>query len=257
MIEVDPSDDQASPFNNPLALWSATIQSGRDQEAMAFLHEVIGMGTPEEATGAHHQLTVGLLCQGKADEALPHAAAVASMNPDDSAAAVALASCLLTSGRWAEAWPLWERRCERPAWRTEWLPAASRWHGPGLPEALLILCQDGDGDAIMMARYVPEMAARGCQVAIAAAPRLLPLLSRVEGLSGAVAVTGPIPQDMPWVPCLSLPGIMRTSIETIPAAVGYLTVDSRRAGLWRFGLPHGPKVGLCWASSLSHATPWW
>ena len=256
MTDVAPPD-QSGPFDDPLVLWNAIIQAHREPEAMALLRDMIATGTLEEASGAHAQLSVGLSCLGKADEAAAHAAAVVKACLDDPSAAVELASCLLAAGHWADAWPLFERRCERPAWHTERLPRVSRWYGPGLPECLLVLCEDGDGDAIMMARYVPVMAAKGCRVTIAAEPRLLPLLSRVEGLSGAVAVTGPIPEDVPWVPCLSLPGVMMTTPETIPGAAGYLSADPRRAGLWRFGLPPGLRVGLCWASSANHATPWW
>ena len=77
------------------------------------------------------------------------------------------------------------------------------------------------------------------------------------GRGGRAGHCGVVPQSGAWADSLSLPALLGTTTRTIPGAAGYLTADERLAGLWRFGLPEGFKVGLCWAASTHHATPWW
>ena len=254
-----PAHTFAAPdFSNPLEFWTAAYAAGREHDALVALEDVAGRCDPEAADGARVLLSTGLLAMGRSDDAAGHAANLAAAHPEDAGAAVALAGCLLTAGRWDEAWPLFERRLERPAWRTSRLQETSRWRGGGAPAALTLVCEDGDGDAIMLARYAAPLARSGCRVTFAAAARLLPLLERVEGVAAVVDVEGPLDAAEPWAPVLSLPGLLGTTPATVPSSGGYLTVDARRAGLWAHaGLPDGFRVGLCWASSHRHATPWW
>ncbi len=56
-----------------------------------------------------------------------------------------------------------------------------------------------------------------------------------------------------WVDQLSLPGLLGTTLDTIPAAGGYLSADPGRAAAWRRGLPSGFRVGLVWAGNPAHS----
>jgi hypothetical protein len=74
-----------------------------------------------------------------------------------------------------------------------------------------------------------------------------------------VAKGHPLPDFDCHAPLLSLPGIFRTALDTIPAAVPYLQVDSVEVARWReiiqsrVGMKSALKVGLTWAGNPRHA----
>ena len=63
-------------------------------------------------------------------------------------------------------------------------------------------------------------------------PALVPLL-RASGLTGVIAGGTPLPRFDVHIPLLSLPGVLGTTLETIPASVPYLAADPRLLKHWR------------------------
>ena len=107
------------------------------------------------------------------------------------------------------------------------------------------------GDVIHFARYLPIiLEAGGCPVLICA-PALVPLMRSMPGVE-AVAAAGPLPAYDAWADQMSLPNLMGTTLETIPAATGYLAADPERVQAWRARLPAGRKVGVVFAGSPLH-----
>ena len=133
-----------------------------------------------------------------------------------------LAAVLLSLGRYAEAWPHYERRPRKippvtsvPEWRGEPLDGKS----------LLVWHDEGFGDQIMMARLLPRLAAE--RVSWAVMPPLLrlfsqlcPTLSRVGHLSGRFDY---------WVPAMSLPARVGVTLQSLPSAP-YLSAAPRPSG---------------------------
>jgi tetratricopeptide (TPR) repeat protein len=165
----------------------------------------------------------------------------------------------------------------RGDFETGWAAREARWRVPGLPiiyprfsqpmwlgqtdisgKTILIYADEGMGDAIQLARYVPMVAARGARVILAVHAALVPLLAGVEGASHCVANNSidAIPSFDTYCPMLSLPLAFETQLGTIPAKIPYLpspAEDRVRAWNDRFA-PHGKlRVGLAWAGNPDHS----
>jgi uncharacterized protein (TIGR03032 family) len=147
-----------------------------------------------------------------------------------------------------------------------------RWDGSLIPgQTLLIHTEQGAGDAIQFARYLPLAAERVGKLILVCTPNLFPLFSTVPGIAdirepGSFQLT----EFDTYVPLLSLPHVFGTTLETIPAKLPYLDVallrrrktvplpplpPGRSEGIHSIGREREQeilKVGLVWAGSPTH-----
>ncbi len=108
------------------------------------------------------------------------------------------------------------------------LPGPLWTGGPLVGQTLLIDADQGLGDTIQLARYIPQVAARGARVLLACSPHLIPLLSGLPGLTAAVARNDDLPSYDCWIDQMTLPRLFGTRPSTIPSPGGYLTADPVR-----------------------------
>jgi hypothetical protein len=79
------------------------------------------------------------------------------------------------------------------------------------------------------------------------------LFQTVEGVSQLVSRDDPLPEFDVQSALMSLPLLMKTRMEAIPAAVPYLRADEELSSVWRERLPGGAaKVGLVWVGRATH-----
>lgn len=85
------------------------------------------------------------------------------------------------------------------------------------------------------------------------APTLATLLGRLPGVAAVVTSADPAESD-DHVPLASLPLAFGTTLQTIPAAAGYLEADPRKIELWRArpGPRTRPRIGLAWSGNPLH-----
>ncbi|HEY3677530.1 MAG TPA: tetratricopeptide repeat protein, partial [Bradyrhizobium sp.] len=132
------------------------------------------------------------------------------------------------------------------------------WLGEGSIDGktVLIHADEGLGDCIQFARYIPEVAARGARVILAVAEPIRALLSGLPGVSECLPLPGgPLPSFDLHCPLSSLPLAFNTRLETIPAATSYLPRPSEdRVRVWESRLgPHDKlRVGLVWSGNPAH-----
>ena len=163
-----------------------------------------------------------------------------------------LSLALLAQGRHAEAWPLYESRLT--AFDAMLPPlACPRWQGEPLAgRRLLVVCEQGIGDAVMFIRFVPRLRAMGAaRVTVLCRPELAALLATCEGVDDVV------PSDDgthdAHVPLLSLPLHLQAGPRD-GAPVPYLRALPDRLATWRPVLTPGLRhVGLAWRGSPGHA----
>ncbi len=79
-------------------------------------------------------------------------------------------------------------------------------------------------------------------------PQLVPLLSTCPGVDATVAEGEAPPAFDLQVSLLSLPALLGTTVETVPAEVPYLAAGPERAPAWRQKAEAhaGFRVGVCW-----------
>src|SRR5262249_49291496 len=104
-------------------------------------------------------------------------------------------------------------------------------------------------------RYAGLVKQGGGTVVFECPKALAALLEGQAGIDHLVLQGSPLPPVDFAAPLLSLPGLLGTTLDTIPAAVPYLRADPVRVAHWRGALSHvgGYKVGIAWQGSTTYA----
>jgi hypothetical protein len=124
---------------------------------------------------------------------------------------------------------------------------ASPWTGEPLHgKTILVLGEQGNGDQIQFARYVPELSKLGASVSYLAPTRLHRLF---RTLRGSITLLSDIPQNCRFdfqSPLLSLPGIFEQLGLPIPNTP-YLEAEPANVVKWKKRIGnHGYRVGIIW-----------
>ena len=161
---------------------------------------------------------------------------------------------LLMRGEFAEGWDEYEWRLRSSERKGPRFPE-NPWQGESLGgKHIYVQAEQGFGDTLQFARYIPALAARAGRVTLRVHQQLVQLLR--ESLPG-ITVLGdrgdPPPYQCDTV-LLSLPRLFKTRLETIPAAAPYLRVPTDAAARWKRRLSKmtGIKAGLVWAGNPEH-----
>jgi hypothetical protein len=218
------------------------------------------------AQGGHCIMAAALEAQGRHGEALMHWREAARLAPRSRRDRFNLALALLAHDDFATGWPLYEERLDSPTW-TPWASRASiadhrdRKLRPGDAvegRDIVVFTEQGLGDNMMFARYLPLLAQRGARVTLACQPVLRPIFERIAGIHHLLSP----PPDRPdgklnlsalhfdaFAPLMSLPQIFGTTPETVPVGLPYLLPDPARVAAWRAryeaaGRPGRRRIGL-------------
>ncbi|WP_181706392.1 tetratricopeptide repeat protein [Chthonobacter rhizosphaerae] len=163
-------------------------------------------------------------------------------------AAMALGMTHLIEGDFDAGFKAYEERRRSPRLGLDGGPPA--FHGRDVRgRTLLLLCEQGFGDAIQFVRYAGELKARGAaRVVVGCRPRLAALLAGATGVDAVAVEGGPVPPVDGAIPVMSLPHLLGTRLDTIPAAVPYLTPDPDRVRRFaeRLAETDGLRIGLVW-----------
>jgi tetratricopeptide (TPR) repeat protein len=132
------------------------------------------------------------------------------------------------------------------------------WLGEGSVEGktILVCADEGLGDSIQFARYVPMLAARGARVILAVNNALHPLLSALPGVAQIFSKSASVlPAFDMHCPISSLPLAFGTRLDTIPSEISYLPAPAAsRVQAWedRLGPRNRLRVGLVWSGNPNH-----
>jgi hypothetical protein len=121
-------------------------------------------------------------------------------------------------------------------------------------KTVLLWSEQGIGDTLQFLRYAPFVRAMGARVIVDVHRELVPLV-KTQGLADVVVAAGdPVPAFDVHAPLMSVPFILGTTIDTIPATVPYLRPMPDRVEAWAKRLPADGtrKVGIAWAGARGH-----
>jgi len=130
------------------------------------------------------------------------------------------------------------------------------WQGQDLRgKTLLIEHEQGLGDAIQFARYLPLIKKLGGKIIFRCGPPLFRLIEQLDSVDLMLSRresdnrTG-LEYDY-VVHLISLSNVFGTTIDTIPAKQGYLHADPLLGKTWRdrLGAKNGLRVGLVWSGN--------
>ncbi len=161
---------------------------------------------------------------------------------------------LLLAGNFVKGLPAFESR--PPA-----LAAAAKknylrpfWKGERI-SSLLIWSEQGFGDVIQFSRYIPLVRCAGIRVCLAVQPELIDLMVPLVGAGNVFPRDGTLPECDAQQLIMSIPLIAATRLETIPAAVPYLSADPARLRKFAdlLASDHASlKVGIAWSGRPTH-----
>ncbi len=204
---------------------------------------------PEAFASLGHILTL----QGRLPEAIEACESAIRVRPDFAPAHWNLAIAALSGGDLKRGFAAYEWRKRHPRYRTDFPAIAGlEWDGRNLAgRTILVRAEQGFGDAIQFARYLPAIRQAGGHPVLVCAPSLVPLIQTLPGVC-AITTADPPPAYDFWVDQLTLPTLFGTTLDTVPAPDAYLSADPVRTAIWRQRLPPGRKVGIALAGNPNH-----
>lgn len=233
----------------------ALIAQGKSGEAIDCLRR--GVTLDADFAEAYNSLGAAVSIERRFGEALEHYEHAIQLKPDYTDAHWNRSLIWLLTGDFERGWPAyeWRWRCAR----TGPAPTYSQpcWDGSPLDgRTILLHAEQGLGDTLHFARYAALVAERGGRVVLRCQPPLKSILASCPGIDLLVGYGEPLPQFDVWAALMSLPGLLRTRLETIPAAVPYLSADAELIEHWRRELSplRGFRIGVAWQGSTRH--PW-
>jgi Tfp pilus assembly protein PilF len=223
------------------------------EEAVAEYRKALELskGYPE----AQNNLGSALWDSGYFEEGCRELAKGLELQPGYSAIEANLGMMMLTLGDFESGWKRYEARQKLIPVSLDHHPSAE-WDGSDLHgKRIIIQPEQGFGDTIQFARYVPMVAGRGGRVILLCQPELRRILSTLNGVERVVGQDEPLPEFEIRTRLMSLPGIFKSNLETIPGDVPYLCPEAGLVARWRERLAKetdGLKIGLAWAGSPTH-----
>ncbi len=197
---------------------------------------------------------------GRFDEALASYDDATAIKPDFADAHFNAGAVRLLTGDFARGWQDHEWR-----WGIEQLQGCKRhfaepqWRGSDdiAGRTILIHAEQGLGDTLQFARYVPRVAERAAHVIFEVQKPLHGLMASLAGGAQVVTRDDPLPDFDLHCPLLSLPLAFGTLLENVPAQTPYLSAPPDKIGAWRDRLGKHDKlrVGLVWAGNPRKELP--
>ena len=245
-VELDPdSSGLRSTLGNILK------DLGRLEESLE-AHDLAVAATPADARLIHNR-GIARKEAGDLEMALVDFEAACRIEPELVGAQWDRALVLLQLGRFAEAWEPYESR-----WGLGELPRRDfdcpRWRGEAFAgKTLFIYPEQGFGDAILMARFLPAVKQRGGTVVLECKAPLRRLFTGLEGVDRLVAPGEAVTGIDYHCPIMSLPGTLELKNTAIPPPAR-LHVPGEAIEKFR-PLLAAPdpclKVGIVWSGSLT------
>lgn len=122
-------------------------------------------------------------------------------------------------------------------------------------KTILLHTEQGLGDAIQFIRYVPLVRERCARVVVECNQKSLRRLLATAAGVGDILVRGePLPEFHFQAPLISLPKILGTSLETVPADIPYLSVPDSATLKLPVAPAAGVRVGVVWAANTLNKT---
>jgi len=248
-VRVDPNCYEAH-----LKLANTYKRANRLAEAESCLHTAIAL-SPRRVEG-HYLLGTVLELSARIDDAVASYCLALECEPKHRAARWNRALLWLLQGKFEEAWPDYELGVllgERP--RQDF--RAPRWTGASLQDKrILVWAEQGYGDVFQFVRYLPLLRERGARVIFQCPQELHELLRGTPGIDnliGADRQEAVVDEIDFHAALLSLPGIVGTTLQTIPTECGYISADPQRAAAWRARLQSNAalKIGIAWSGNTA------
>jgi len=224
---------------------------GRREDAVAAFDRAIAL--EPDSVPARIGRSGALAVNGKIEESLAYDRELADNPLFQAEADFHSAIVLLHRGDWEAGWKFYEarRHVQRHAESYPYF-AQPEWDGqaPLAGKTLVVHGEQGLGDHIQFARYLPMAREKGARVIFSPRSRLTRLLSD-QGLADEILPPKAVPEAFDLhLPQASMPMAFGTRPDNIPAEIPYLHAEPMLIEQWRTRIgAAGFKIGVCWAGA--------
>lgn len=189
---------------------------------------------------------------GQPVRALPFLQHSVLLDPSNATTGLNLSLAYLAAGNYEAGFPTYEAR-----WGFEHLQNTlpkfpkPRWLGESLEgKTILVVGEQGHGDMIQFSRFTMDLKARGAKsIHFQVSDGLIPLFSGSHIFDTVTGFIDPTVDYDYWVPLMSIPGIIGTSLKNLPVLTRYIEPNATNVRSWREIL--GPKkkllIGFSWS----------
>ena len=196
---------------------------------------------------------------GDRDQAARHFREGIGREPETAAPHMGLGELLLSLGDYLPGWMeyAWRNKLDQARGTLPKMTAAP-WNGMRIPGGRILLVADqGFGDMIQFARYIPQVRERIPHLVIGWGPEVTALLGDHPDVETCIGRWADVPPHDTYVLLSSLPQIFNTELHTIPWPGPYLSMKPDRVAFWRQRLdavcrPGHLRVGLAWSGRATH-----
>ena len=207
-----------------------------------------------------YQLGLVYTALSEFDRAIEHFDLALAVDSDHGKSHYQRASCLLLQGRFLEGYAAYEWRYRSP----DQAPAVwpwKLWQGERLAgQTLVLCCEGGRGDLFQFIRYAALLKAQGARVWVIYPAVCHAIMARTPDVDRWFSAGEELPNAPAYyLPLMSLPHRMGTTLETVPAEVPYVFADPALLVAWRQKLAGMDefKVGVVWQGSPQYAADRW
>jgi tetratricopeptide (TPR) repeat protein len=218
------------------------------EESAARLGRALELRPDWPAAFDHLGMTFGR--QGQFDKALACYEHALHLQPDFPEAHRNRAMAWLAQGDFEQGWPEYEWR-----WQCRGRPSSAfsqpRWEGDDLNgRTILLHSEQGLGDTLQFIRYASlvKQCGSGSTVVLSCPQPLVRLLARCRGIDRVLATGAALPEFDVHAPLMSLPLILGTTLDNIPADVPYLSTTAQAVERWHHAPSPVPgfRTGIAW-----------
>jgi tetratricopeptide (TPR) repeat protein len=266
--EADRLDEALTAFDRALSLSAddpavlnnragVLCQLGRAGEGLAAYDAALAREPGEPETLSN--LGAALAAQGRWDEALVRFDQAISGSPEHAVAHFHRAAILLRRGEFEEGWAEYEWR-----WKCPGMPPRPflqpLWDGSELTgRTILLHAEQGLGDTIQFARFVPEVKKLGGRIRLEVPSALIPLFRSLSGVDEVVKRGETVEPFDVHAPLMSLPRLLGKPADPCARGVPYLSAPVELEDYWRSELDRlgGLRVGIAWQGNPKYRADRW
>ena len=191
------------------------------------------------------------------DDALRSYDEALHIKPDFAEATWNKSLLLILTGNYSDGWMLYEARLEKEETKKNYprYPQLA-WRGQEdiKGKKILIHSEQGLGDSIQFIRYLDQIHQLGAEIILEVPKTLATLVNTIKTPITVIEKGSKLPEFDAYCPLLSLPYVFKTTVDTIPSVVPYLSADKLKVSEWnsRLGIKTRKRIGLVWSGSAGH-----
>ncbi len=223
-------------------LYAAELAADLQTEAALAQLRLLLVLLPNQAL-IHANMGVLLQTAGRPSEAVRSYRRAVALDPANPVAQVNLGTALMTLGAYREGFAHYEHRLSLPDMR---LPPAGlpRWQGGAEAPRLLVTTEQGYGDMLQFARFLPLLSARAREIWLECPAEMKRLFSDLAGVAGVVSPGDRLPEIDAVAPLLSLPYLLESGADLLADDIPYIKVPREGPAL---PPDRRPRIGLVWS----------